>query len=286
MLINELDESLLLAASSDGNVRIWENFTQKGGQKLVTAFSSVQGHGAAGRSIVIDWQQQSGYLYASGDMSLPSWFGILTRNNFSAPFSHLLIVQFLPWGENGPISYTIDQIDDWDDYVKNKPLLVQISSPPTLYGKLFDPKRPYQITDTARIVLRSAALTIRNANLSGFSLMNHFIKGNVVVIKQNNFVAFRTLQLDPSREWGSNPSSGYNQMSMFMKDTIRETHNTSPSLLPLHMESYFQDLDAPNVDEDFIVDHPSTMTNMRPSSMQSSTSSYTSSFPLSYRNSS
>jgi len=39
----------------DGNVRIWENFTQKGGQKL-------EGHGAAGRSIVIDWQQQSGYL--------------------------------------------------------------------------------------------------------------------------------------------------------------------------------------------------------------------------------
>ncbi|KAL6905760.1 hypothetical protein ACP4OV_003361 [Aristida adscensionis] len=69
LLINELDESLLLAASSDGNVRIWKNFTQKGGQKLVTAFSSVPGHRAAGRSIVIDWQQQSGYLYASGDMS-------------------------------------------------------------------------------------------------------------------------------------------------------------------------------------------------------------------------
>ena len=87
LLINELDESLLLAASSmplfsmlfllyltsaialsnfyvagDGNVRIWKNFAQKGGQKLVTAFSSVQGHRAAGRSIVIDWQQQSGYL--------------------------------------------------------------------------------------------------------------------------------------------------------------------------------------------------------------------------------
>ncbi|XP_062181842.1 regulatory-associated protein of TOR 1-like isoform X2 [Phragmites australis] len=69
LLINELDESLLLAASSDGNVRIWKNFTQKGGQKLVTAFSSVQGHRAAGCSIVIDWQPQSGYLYASGDMS-------------------------------------------------------------------------------------------------------------------------------------------------------------------------------------------------------------------------
>jgi regulator-associated protein of mTOR len=87
LLINELDDSLLLAASSmplfsmfyllflsstialsnfhiagDGNVRIWKNFTQSGGQKLVTAFSSIQGHRAAGRSIVIDWQQQSGYL--------------------------------------------------------------------------------------------------------------------------------------------------------------------------------------------------------------------------------
>ena len=48
--------------AGDGNVRVWKNFAQKGGQKLVTAFSSVQGHRAAGRSIVIDWQQQSGYL--------------------------------------------------------------------------------------------------------------------------------------------------------------------------------------------------------------------------------
>uniref|UniRef100_A0ACD5Y4G3 Uncharacterized protein n=1 Tax=Avena sativa TaxID=4498 RepID=A0ACD5Y4G3_AVESA len=69
LLINELDENLLLVGSSDGNVRIWKNYTQKGGQKLVTAFSSFQGQRAAGRSAVIDWQQQSGYLYASGDMS-------------------------------------------------------------------------------------------------------------------------------------------------------------------------------------------------------------------------
>ena len=48
--------------AGDGNVRVWKNFAQKGGQKLVTAFSSVQGHRAAGHSIVIDWQQQSGYL--------------------------------------------------------------------------------------------------------------------------------------------------------------------------------------------------------------------------------
>jgi len=226
----------------------------------------------------------SKYLLANSTFFI--WLFIFSKARNSYYYLFIITKINICRGENGPISYTIDQIDDWDDYVKNKPLLVQISSPPTLYGKLFDPKRPYQITDTARIVLRSAALTIRNANLSGFSLMNPFIKGDVVVIKQINFVAFRTLQLDPSREWGSNPSSGYNQMSMFMNDTIRETHNTSPSLLPFHMESYFQDLDAPNVDEDFIVDHPSTMTNMRPSSMQSSTSSYTSSFPLSYRNSS
>ncbi|KAG8093493.1 hypothetical protein GUJ93_ZPchr0012g21870 [Zizania palustris] len=69
LLINVLDESLLLVGSSDGNVRIWRNYTQKGGQKLVTAFSSVQGHRSTGRSIVFDWQQQSGCLYASGDIS-------------------------------------------------------------------------------------------------------------------------------------------------------------------------------------------------------------------------
>lgn len=89
LLINELDDSFLLVGSSislifmfflfsfvlyhfdmyfffhivgDGNVRIWRNYTQKGGQKLVTAFSSVQGYRSAGRSIVFDWQQQSGYL--------------------------------------------------------------------------------------------------------------------------------------------------------------------------------------------------------------------------------
>ncbi|CAL9769463.1 unnamed protein product [Musa acuminata subsp. burmannicoides] len=70
-LVNELDDSLLLVASSDGNVRFWKNYTVKGKQKLITAFSSVQGHrGAArGTNAVVDWQQQSGYLYASGEIS-------------------------------------------------------------------------------------------------------------------------------------------------------------------------------------------------------------------------
>ncbi|XP_065852819.1 regulatory-associated protein of TOR 1 [Euphorbia lathyris] len=70
-LVNELDESLLLVASGDGNIRIWKDYTMKGKQKLVTAFSSVQGHKPGVRSLnaVVDWQQQSGYLYASGELS-------------------------------------------------------------------------------------------------------------------------------------------------------------------------------------------------------------------------
>ncbi|WOL04841.1 regulatory-associated protein of TOR 2 [Canna indica] len=76
-LVNELDDGLLLVASSDGNVRFWRNYTMMGRQKLVTAFSSVQGPRNAvrgttavrGTAAVVDWQQQSGYLYASGEIS-------------------------------------------------------------------------------------------------------------------------------------------------------------------------------------------------------------------------
>ncbi|MFS7976679.1 putative transcription factor WD40-like family [Helianthus anomalus] len=68
-LVNELDNSLLLVASSDGNVRVWKDYTIKCKQKLVTAFSSI--HGVTVRSVnaVVDWQQQSGYMYASGGIS-------------------------------------------------------------------------------------------------------------------------------------------------------------------------------------------------------------------------
>ncbi|XXG39915.1 hypothetical protein AAC387_Pa01g0756 [Persea americana] len=70
-LLNELDDSLLLIASSDGSVRIWKDYSAKGEQKLVTAFSSITGHipGVRGVNAVVDWQQQSGYLYASGERS-------------------------------------------------------------------------------------------------------------------------------------------------------------------------------------------------------------------------
>ncbi|XP_022893501.1 regulatory-associated protein of TOR 1 [Olea europaea var. sylvestris] len=70
-LVNELDESLLLIASNDGNIRVWKDYTSKGQQKLVTAFPSIQGHRPGVRSVnaVVDWQQQSGYLFASGEIS-------------------------------------------------------------------------------------------------------------------------------------------------------------------------------------------------------------------------
>lgn len=70
-LVNELDDSLLLAASCDGNIRIWKDYNVRNKQKLVTAFSAIQGHKPGVRSLnaVVDWQQQSGYLYASGEIS-------------------------------------------------------------------------------------------------------------------------------------------------------------------------------------------------------------------------
>ncbi|KAG7553698.1 WD40 repeat [Arabidopsis suecica] len=69
--VNELDDSLLLVASCDGSVRIWKDYATKGSQKLVTGFSSIQGlkPGARGLNAVVDWQQQSGYLYVSGESS-------------------------------------------------------------------------------------------------------------------------------------------------------------------------------------------------------------------------
>ncbi|XP_024514847.1 regulatory-associated protein of TOR 2 [Selaginella moellendorffii] len=70
-LINELDESLLLAASSDGSVRVWRDYLVKGEQQLATAWQAIQGHrpGARGINAVVEWQQSTGYLYASGDIS-------------------------------------------------------------------------------------------------------------------------------------------------------------------------------------------------------------------------
>lgn len=70
-LVNELDESLLLVASSDGNIRIWRDYTVRGRQRLVSGFSSIQGQRLGVRSVnaVVDWQQQSGYLFSCDEVS-------------------------------------------------------------------------------------------------------------------------------------------------------------------------------------------------------------------------
>eukprot|EP00249_Psilotum_nudum_P023321 c28829_g1_i1 orf=818-4927(+) len=70
-LLNELDDSLLLVASTDGSVRVWKDYTQWNKQRLATAWQSVQGHRSGAGSIhaVVDWQQITGFLYASGDVS-------------------------------------------------------------------------------------------------------------------------------------------------------------------------------------------------------------------------
>ncbi|KAJ0668850.1 putative regulatory associated protein of TOR [Helianthus annuus] len=48
----------------DGNVRIWKDDISRDKQKLITAFSSIHGHrpGARSVSVVVDWQQQFGYM--------------------------------------------------------------------------------------------------------------------------------------------------------------------------------------------------------------------------------
>ncbi|KAE8702914.1 Regulatory-associated protein of TOR 1 [Hibiscus syriacus] len=64
-LWNELDDSFRWKYPS------LERLYTEGEQKLVTAFSSIQGHKSGVRSLnaVLDWQQQSGYLYSSGEIS-------------------------------------------------------------------------------------------------------------------------------------------------------------------------------------------------------------------------
>ncbi|KAM7266290.1 hypothetical protein ACFE04_004187 [Oxalis oulophora] len=64
-------DSLLLVGSCDGSVRVWKDYRLKSKQKHVTAFSSIQGHkpGVWSLNVVVDWQQQSGYLYAFGELS-------------------------------------------------------------------------------------------------------------------------------------------------------------------------------------------------------------------------
>ncbi|XP_028395165.1 regulatory-associated protein of mTOR-like isoform X2 [Dendronephthya gigantea] len=70
-LLNSHDLPLLLTGSNDGAVRIWRNYTE-GNPELVTAWPalssllpSTQGSGSG---MVVNWEQQTGWLMASGDV--------------------------------------------------------------------------------------------------------------------------------------------------------------------------------------------------------------------------
>ncbi|XP_024521729.1 regulatory-associated protein of TOR 1 isoform X1 [Selaginella moellendorffii] len=69
--VNELEHSLLLVASSDGSVRVWKDYAIKGKQRLATSWQALQGPRPGNRaaSAVVDWQQATGYLYASAGES-------------------------------------------------------------------------------------------------------------------------------------------------------------------------------------------------------------------------
>nr|KAJ0223133.1 hypothetical protein LSAT_V11C200098260 [Lactuca sativa] len=55
--------------SGDGNVHIWKDYTLRGKQKLVTAFSSIHGHRPGVRSVGFHLFITT--YFASGEISLP-----------------------------------------------------------------------------------------------------------------------------------------------------------------------------------------------------------------------
>ncbi|PWA63054.1 hypothetical protein CTI12_AA356760 [Artemisia annua] len=70
-----IDPKLLVSYyPGDGNVHIWKDYTIRGKQKLVTAFSSIHGHRPSVRSVsvVVDWQQTSGYMDFKNDQKMLS----------------------------------------------------------------------------------------------------------------------------------------------------------------------------------------------------------------------
>lgn len=72
--INPHDESLLLCGTDDGSVRIWRNYLSEGydGKELVSAFQAITDLIPTVRraGLVLDWEQESGMLLASGDVRI------------------------------------------------------------------------------------------------------------------------------------------------------------------------------------------------------------------------
>lgn len=97
----------------DGSIRIWKDYTSRGTQKLVTAFSSIQGHKPGVRSLnaVVDWQQQSGYLVLHYLCDVTSYsvgcflyfltyyliLLVMMKIFFVIYFASMLLVKYHPW---------------------------------------------------------------------------------------------------------------------------------------------------------------------------------------------
>ncbi|KAK1312292.1 Regulatory-associated protein of TOR 1 [Acorus calamus] len=105
-LVNELDDSLLLVASSNGNIRIWKNYSIKRKQKLVTAFSSIQDHehGVQIVNAVVDGRD--GAAYASGGMSsIRLWD--LEKEQKVVLYLHYQKVEFPHWPHNQTVERVV-----------------------------------------------------------------------------------------------------------------------------------------------------------------------------------
>lgn len=78
----------------DGNIRIWKDYNMRNKQKLVTAFSSIQGHKPGVRSLnaVVEWQQLSGYLVL--DLYLVFYFLYLCKSSTLGPTLCILSLHF------------------------------------------------------------------------------------------------------------------------------------------------------------------------------------------------
>ncbi|XP_065846422.1 regulatory-associated protein of mTOR-like isoform X2 [Oscarella lobularis] len=68
--VNPHDKSFLLVGTDDGNVRLWKNYATAG-PELVTAWRALSEKltsSTRGSGLVLEWKQQSGRLFASGDV--------------------------------------------------------------------------------------------------------------------------------------------------------------------------------------------------------------------------
>jgi regulator-associated protein of mTOR len=71
-LINEDDQALLMAGSSDGVIKLFRNYESKGETEMVTAFRALTDLVPSNRNagLVFDWQQGRGLILVAGDVKV------------------------------------------------------------------------------------------------------------------------------------------------------------------------------------------------------------------------